>query len=234
MKQTTIQQLIDFWPGQQDIPQNFTILVSKIGKNANICTLDEINRLRKQFCAEIQLSEVIFCLIALESSSSFIISWLASSFIASNMITKFNLKDRFFNMESIKSLSIGNVWLYNPKLTIFGLQLKKQYQQSQGSPSPVEWIPSPTKKIFQLAMIQRERVQQGRIEDSFVQMTVSGRVDDILHAKSPVELKNIFRSTLCGGEIILIEGAPGSGKSTLTVHICQRWGKESYLNNSLL
>ena len=176
MKQTTIQQLIDFWPGQQDIPQNFTILVSKIGKNANTYTLDEINRLRKRFCAEIQLSEVIFCLIALESSSSFIISWLVSSFIASNMITKFNLKDRFFDMESIKSLSIGNVWLYNPKLTIFGLQLKKQYQQSQGSPSPVEWIPSPTKKIFRLAMIQRERVQQGRIEDSFVQMTVSGRV----------------------------------------------------------
>ena len=62
-------------------------------------------------------------------------------------------------------------------------------------------------------------------ETTVKQMTISGRVDDILHAKSPVELEQIFRNTLHGGEIILIEGAPGSGKSTLTVHICQRWSK---------
>ena len=68
-------------------------------------------------------------------------------------------------------------------------------------------------------------MQRGHIDDRFVQMTISGRVDDILHAKSSVELEHIFRNTLHGGEIILIEGAPGSGKSTLTVHICQRWGK---------
>ena len=74
-------------------------------------------------------------------------------------------------------------------------------------------------------MIQRKTVQRGHNEDGFVQMTISGRVDDILHIKSPVKLEHIFRNTLDGGEIILIEGAPGSGKSTLTVHICQRWGK---------
>ena len=74
-------------------------------------------------------------------------------------------------------------------------------------------------------MIQKGRVQRGHVEDRFVQMTISGRVDDILHAKSPVELERIFRNTLHGREIILIEGAPGSGKSTLAVHICQRWGK---------
>ena len=130
-----------------------------------------------------------------------------------------------FQEMNIPSLQLGGMWLYNYQLTPLGNQLRKRYQQSQGSPSPVEWIPSPTKKIFRLAMIQRERVQRGHIEDRFVQMTIHGRVDDVLHAKSPVELKHMFRNTLHGGEIILIEGAPGSGKSTLTVHICQRWGK---------
>jgi hypothetical protein len=114
----------------------------------------------------------------------------------------------------------------NCRITPFGNKLKQHYQQSQSLPSPVEWIPSPTRKIFRLAMIQREKVQQGYIEDTFVRMTISGRVDDILFTKSPVELENIFRSALNGNEIILIEGAPGSGKSTLlTVHFCQRWGK---------
>ena len=74
-------------------------------------------------------------------------------------------------------------------------------------------------------MIQREGMQRGRIEDRFVRMTISGRVDDVLHAKSPVELENIFVNALIGNEIVLIEGAPGSDKSTLTVQICQRWGR---------
>ena len=226
MKQTTIKELIDCLPGQKETPPNFEVLKAKIGEDASKCTLEQINTLRKRFCAEVKLSEVVFCLIALEDSNSFIVSWLVPSILVPELIESARkIEENFFDMENIISLSVGNIRLYSSKLTQFGTQLKQQYQQSQGSPSPVEWIPSPTKKIFRLAMIQRERVQQGRVEDRFVQMTISGRVDDILHAKSPVELEHIFRSTLHGSEIILIEGAPGSGKSTLTVHICQRWSK---------
>ena len=221
MKQTTIKQLMHFLPGKQEIPNNFTILKAKIGKNASTCTLEKVNTLRKQLCAELQLSEVVFCLIALEDSNSFIVSWLVPSVLVPHLIEAAKeIKKNFFSTVEIVSL-----WFYNPKLVPFGTKLKGKYQQSCGSPSPVEWIPSPTKKIFRLAMIQRESVQRGHIADIFVRMTIAGRVDDILHAKSPVELENIFRNTLDGGEIILIEGAPGSGKSTLTVHICQRWGK---------
>ena len=50
-------------------------------------------------------------------------------------------------------------------------------------------------------------------------------MDDILLKKSPIELEKLFENI--GGErkVILIDGAPGSGKSTLTVHICQRWSR---------
>ena len=167
----------------------------------------------------------------MEMSGSFTVSWLVPSAasIALELLKSANQLDleqtELFQEMNIPSLQLGGMWLYNYLLTSLGIQLRKRYQQSQGSPSPVEWIPSPTGKIFRLAMIQRERVQRGHIEDRFVQMTISGRIDDILHAKSQVELEHIFRDTLHGGEIILIEGAPGSGKSTLTVHICQRWGK---------
>ncbi len=55
-------------------------------------------------------------------------------------------------------------------------------------------------------------------------MTVTGRVDDILHKKAPVKLEDIFRIDQSGRKVILIEGAPGSGKSTLSWNICKRWG----------
>ena len=76
MKQTTIKELIDCLPGQRETPPNFEVLKAKIGEDASECTLDRVNTLRKRFCAEVRLSEVVLCLIALEDSNSFIISWL--------------------------------------------------------------------------------------------------------------------------------------------------------------
>ena len=41
--------------------------------------------------------------------------------------------------------------------------------------------------------------------------------------KIPVELRDIFTLDSNKRKVILIEGAPGSGKTTLFWHICQRW-----------
>ena len=74
-------------------------------------------------------------------------------------------------------------------------------------------------------MIKKEKIQRGRIDDEFVRMSITGKVDDILHSKTPVDLDNIFSDSEDGRKVILIEGAPGSGKSTLSLHICQEWGR---------
>ena len=50
-------------------------------------------------------------------------------------------------------------------------------------------------------------------------------MDDILSKKSPIELEKLFTNIEGERKVILIDGAPGSGKSTLTVHICQRWSR---------
>ena len=226
MQQTTIQQLIDHLPGQPEIPQSFELMKTKICKDAKKCTIAEINHLRRRLCCEIRLSEIVFHIIALEDSNSFIVSFIVPSVLLLDVFESARkLDDSFFQRESIAYIFVGNRWVYHHKLQPFGDQLKERYQQSLVSVSPSELIPSPTKKIFRLAMIQRERVQQGQIQDAFVRMSVSGKVDDILRSKIPVELKDILRSTFHGGEIVLVEGAPGSGKSTFTIHICKKWGR---------
>ena len=50
-------------------------------------------------------------------------------------------------------------------------------------------------------------------------------MDDILLKKSPTELEKLFENIEGERKVILIDGAPGSGKSTLTVCICQRWSR---------
>ena len=225
MKETTIKQLINHLPGETKIPPKFSVIEAKIGRNASECTLEELNTIRKRYCSEVQLSEIVCHLVAIVESNSFIVRWLVPSVLVSNIMKSAGTIDHSFYWDhEITSLTLDGKWLYNHQVTPFGIELKERYQQSQGSPSPAEWISSPTKKIFRLAMIQRETVQRDNVEERFVQITIIGRIDDILHIKSPVELEHIFRNTLHGGEIVLIEGAPGSGKSTLTVHICQTWG----------
>ena len=98
-----------------------------------------------------------------------------------------------------------------------------------------EWPPSATKKFFRLAMIKTTEVKRGKSEDRFVRMTITGKVDDILRHKYPIQLQDIFKETERRRQatkesedqrkVILLEGAPGCGKSTLSVYICQQWEK---------
>ena len=93
--------------------------------------------------------------------------------------------------------------------------------------SDLQWPPPCTRKVFNLVMIKKEQVHRGRIEDQYVRMTITGKVDDILHVKTPIELKNIFSGVRPNKrKVVLMEGAPGCGKSTVANFISQQWGED--------
>ncbi len=107
----------------------------------------------------------------------------------------------------------------------YGNYMRERYRYSGNVPTAsAQWPPVPIKKPCNLAMIKQEKVQRGEICDDYVRMTITGKVDDVLHVKSPVKLVDIFRIDQEDRKVILIEGAPGSGKSTLSWEICRRWG----------
>ena len=114
--------------------------------------------------------------------------------------------------------------LLNHKLSSYRDYLQSRYR-TQVSTSATQWPPVPTKKCFKLAMIQKEEIQRGRIDDEFVRLSITGKIDDILLQKTPVNLTNIFSEIGNRRNFVLIEGAPGSGKSTLALHICQEWAE---------
>ena len=72
-------------------------------------------------------------------------------------------------------------------------------------------------------MIQGENIRIGPIDEEMVRLTLRGQVSDILYKKKPVQLKDILQMDNAKRKVILIEGAPGAGKSTLTWHVCQTW-----------
>ena len=109
-------------------------------------------------------------------------------------------------------------------LEMYTNYLRERYQVELPTFFSVQWPPPPTRKVFNLAMIHRESIQRGPIDEELVRLSLRGNVDDIMHRKSEVKLNNICERDTSRRKVILIEGAPGAGKSTLAWHICQKWG----------
>ena len=85
------------------------------------------------------------------------------------------------------------------------------------------WPPSPTREVLDLAMIKQKNIRYGPVDEELTRLLLRGKVNDVLYQKTPVELENIFKTDKDDRKVILIEGAPGSGKSSLAWHICQKW-----------
>ena len=103
--------------------------------------------------------------------------------------------------------------------------LRGRYSRELPAFFTLQWPPPPTCKVFNLAMIEHETIQRGPADEELVRLTLRGNVDDIMRRKSPIELKNLFELDHKEHKVILIEGAPGAGKSTLAWYICQNWEK---------
>ena len=116
-------------------------------------------------------------------------------------------------------------------ITAHARYLQMRYQTQIPPFLTLQWPPPPTQKVLHLAMIRGKKIQYGPIDEDMVRLTLRGKVKDILHQKTPVELRDIFRLDNTRHKVILVEGAPGSGKSTLAWHICQKWGAEELFQN---
>ena len=78
-KETTVKQLIDHWPGQQEIIPNFSKLRVEINKDPTTYTLDQLDQLRRDLCGEFKLAEVVLVITGLEVANSCFALWLIHS-----------------------------------------------------------------------------------------------------------------------------------------------------------
>ena len=89
----------------------------------------------------------------------------------------------------------------------------------------LQWPELPHYEFVTLAMIKQERVTFRKTLDKFVQSTLHGNIDDILRRKEEIDLEHMFDKDEANHKVVLIEGAPGAGKTMLVWHICREWGR---------
>ena len=74
-------------------------------------------------------------------------------------------------------------------------------------------------------MIREKGKRRGEADETMVMHQVKGEVEEIVAIRVPIEVDKIFDSGLFDEErqVILVEGPPGGGKTSLTYHYSQEW-----------
>ena len=90
------------------------------------------------------------------------------------------------------------------------------------------WPPRGGNTYINLALIK-----QGNLEKAgeYARNTIQGDIDDVLASKDSIEYEDVF-TDLESGTRLLIEGRPGSGKTTLVHKFSQDWGRGKYMLHS--
>ena len=96
------------------------------------------------------------------------------------------------------------------------------------------WPPSPSKMFINLAIINREEISTEE-QHKFMLATLNKGIDTILETKLPVEIEQLM-DTKPGEkqQCVLVEGAPGVGKTTLSWEICKIWSEGNFFKQYTL
>ena len=121
----------------------------------------------------------------------------------------------------------------------YAKHLREYYIRSQ--PPNIKWPFLSMKNYINLAVINNVYASRKDLV-KFRKQTIRGSIDDILEWKAPIRMKNILRPN-CEYDSrddekhehypvtqLLIEGAPGIGKSTFAWEVCQKWGQHQLFN----
>ena len=112
MRETTVGDLIDHWPGYEVPDLNYAKLKAKFENDPMTYTLERLNEFRRHFCGQVRISEFIFCIISFESRASFFATWVIPAAIIPELSEAIQQLDESFFEEHIISLFVDQKQIY--------------------------------------------------------------------------------------------------------------------------
>ena len=112
-----------------------------------------------------------------------------------------------------------------PAISRYAQYLKKVYIRSK-LPVKNKWPPTPSKKIIKLAAVEKKEGGASKAERA--EFVRASSVDEMIEKKElvPLQLEDILKTQNSSSpKCVLVEGAPGIGKSTFAWKACRKWAK---------
>ena len=115
-------------------------------------------------------------------------------------------------------------------LVQFTSYLKAVYGREK-FPDYGKWPPCSSKKYIDLACIGKDKIAKEK-SNELTKASIHGNIDDIVSDKHPMNFQQIAKKLADGSwpKLILVEGAPGVGKSTFAWKLCRKWSKGKILS----
>ena len=124
----------------------------------------------------------------------------------------------------------------NPHIASYANYLREVYKSRSQSHTSQHWSHLPQCEFIQLAMIEGGKLRRGGPEEEMVRLAQQGRIETIMSHKTTIDLNSLLVTEQplvilpppTPPREVLIEGAPGGGKSTLAFYICHQWAQGAY------
>ena len=228
--QTRLCDFIRCWPMiDQDCPtKELKEFVVKSRKDWETCTLADLDYLKGKLATKLLLPN--FSLIITKASKGCLevtFSVPPSLVHYLQTVTKETELKEFVDME-IETITVDGVVIYEAPLLQYTTLLKRLYT----SRSPLQPLPDSKPKPllpFRLARIEKQSLSESDM-DRFTRESLRGDMDDVVYKKTAMELSKL--GVMGDGSrpgVVLIEGAPGVGKTTFAWHQCRQWAEGSLL-----
>ncbi len=108
---TTVAQFVERWPtvcGRKTIPPHFSELTVRITLSASECTLERLEKVRKDFCREFSLSTFALVLAEVQPGSVFVVWYVPSSIVPQLSSTLSDYTGNLFCIHCISTLKLDD------------------------------------------------------------------------------------------------------------------------------
>ena len=238
---TRLCDFIDSWPCKDNRPpeEELRKIVIKMKHEWTQCTLQDVESFRTALIHKFFLPE--FEIILQNANKGCVcVTWLTSPSTATLLQQNLaNIETEFFKEHSIDAVTVDGQDIYLTPVKKYGGYLRELYTSER----PLVGVgpPTPTEKIlpFKLARIEKEKIDLQHA-DHFTKRYIRGDLDDvdysngIVYKKSPMKLSELNCHGRDSHQVVLLEGAPGVGKTTFSWEFCRKWGKGEILQDHSL
>ena len=236
-QRTLFRDLCTFIRDNRPLDEGLKSIVVKMRKEWSKCTLQDVELFKKDLVHKFFLPE--FAILLQQAERGCVcVTWLTSPSIATLLQQNLaNIETEFFKKHGIDAVTIDGQDVYLTAVKKYSGYLRDLYNSEQ---RPVGiGPPTPAKKLlpFKLARIEKEKVSI----DEFTRRYLRGDMDDVgslgteYYKKTPIKFEEVSKLSRHGlMNLVLIEGAPGVGKTTFSWEFCRKWGKGEILQDHSL